>query len=145
MSRARILAAVTIALAAGAAAAPEASASETYSCYCEGYCGNGGVGANPGKLMSGMSESVLEDYFGVTGSGLSTQTGWACMAESQSYACEGASATHSASSALQAYGRDTPEVCAIGEVEVIEQPAEPAPEVPPVQRPRRPYPPRRGQ
>jgi len=105
MNRLNLFAAIALTTIA-AATIPTAQA-ETYSCYCEGYCGNGGVGANPDTLMSSMDSSTLEDYFALTASGHSSQTGWTCMTESANYSCDASTgAVVTAGDALKSLGED---------------------------------------
>ena len=112
MNLSRALAALSITLLSTAVAAPAEAGGETYACYCEGYCGNGGVGANPGKLMTGMGDDVLEIYFGVTDNGSSMRTGWTCLSEASNYACQDVDAVIAAADALQTYEGDAAGVCA---------------------------------
>ncbi len=46
------------------------------ACYCKGYCGNGGIGADPKTLRLGISQSSLTDYYG--GGKKGNRTGWVC-------------------------------------------------------------------
>ncbi|MCB9549983.1 MAG: RICIN domain-containing protein [Myxococcales bacterium] len=66
------------ALLAGASAA---SAETTYTCTCDGYCGNGARGANPGTIVKGVAASRLQREFGLDGAGTSNRTGWRCEAK----------------------------------------------------------------
>lgn len=46
------------------------------ACFCNGYCGNGGIGANPKTFRLGVSESSLNEYYG--GGKKGNPTGWVC-------------------------------------------------------------------
>ena len=107
---------ITIALCAAvsslALAAPaEATTAATYTCYCEEDCGNGGLGANAGKVVPGAQSATLKSYFGLQRSGHSDATGWTCLKESTRYSCQETSLTPR--QALLRYGSDAPATCGV--------------------------------
>jgi len=147
MSRITLLAALS--MTAIAAAAPATAQAESYSCYCEGYCGNGAIGANPDTLRTSASDSTLEDYYGLTSSGHSDQTGWTCMTEDDNYRCDDSGAVVTAGDALTSLGDDALQcdatddaVAAAPPPEVEEPPVAEAPEAGPG-KPRSPKGPRK--
>ena len=58
---------------------PADASAETYVCTCPAGCGNGGVGANAGKVMRGIKRKQLPRLFGLNGPGRSKRTGWTCV------------------------------------------------------------------
>ena len=52
------------------------SSSGATGCYCKGYCGNGGRGADPKTLVLGVSQSSIDKYYG--GGEKDNGTGWIC-------------------------------------------------------------------
>jgi len=90
-------------------AAPAPAGEATYTCYCDDYCGNGGLGARAGKVMAGAQASTLESYFGLQRAGYSSATGWTCLRETASYTCDEVEFTPQA--ALTRYGTDAPASC----------------------------------
>ena len=46
------------------------------SCYCENYCGNGGIGADPRFIDLGLSEDTVSKLYG--GGKPGNRTGWLC-------------------------------------------------------------------
>ncbi|NET65740.1 MAG: hypothetical protein F6K63_15635 [Moorea sp. SIO1G6] len=45
-------------------------------CYCEGYCGNGGIGADPNFFDLGLSQETVANLYG--GGQPGNRTGWLC-------------------------------------------------------------------
>lgn len=56
--------------------ATKTGSSGPLGCYCKGYCGNGGVGADPRTLKLGVSQSSIDQRYG--GGKKGNQTGWVC-------------------------------------------------------------------
>ena len=45
-------------------------------CYCKGYCGNGGIGADPNYFDLGLSQATVNGSYG--GGKAGNKTGWLC-------------------------------------------------------------------
>ncbi len=45
-------------------------------CYCKGYCGNGGIGADPNYIDLGKTDAVVAQSYG--GGKAGNKTGWLC-------------------------------------------------------------------
>jgi hypothetical protein len=45
-------------------------------CFCAGYCGNGGIGADPNTFDLGLSQATIDKSYGGGQSG--NKTGWLC-------------------------------------------------------------------
>lgn len=45
-------------------------------CFCKGYCGNGGIGANPNTFNLGLSQATIDAQYG--GGKAGNKTGWLC-------------------------------------------------------------------
>lgn len=45
-------------------------------CYCQDYCGNGGIGADPNYIDLGLSQATVDANYG--GGEAGNQTGWLC-------------------------------------------------------------------
>jgi hypothetical protein len=45
-------------------------------CFCAGYCGNGGIGADPNTFDLGLTQATVDSSYG--GGKAGNKTGWLC-------------------------------------------------------------------